>query len=328
MATWTAAPFVPRSGSLRRLAKASRTCQGCPLYEDAIQTVFGEGPSSARIVLVGEQPGDQEDRQGEPFVGPAGRVLWRCVDEAGLDRADLYVTNAVKHFKHEDRGKRRLHKKPTAEETEACHPWLEAELTAVRPRVVVALGATAARALLGRTVGIAASRGEVFDAADHPVLITYHPSAILRATEQAGAIRQDLVADLAAAGKMRNMPPLARSRAEGAIAPSRKPTRGHDEPDGGALFSSLGGRLGRRPGGGRLGSGARAVVEAAEHLGFGLTGLRPERDDQRPLGPAGRAGQRQHRHHVVRIRHAFEPAQGVQLESRARFGARSPHVRR
>jgi DNA polymerase len=202
MATWTAAPFVPASGGLRSLARASQGCQGCPLYQAATQTVFGEGPASARIVLVGEQPGDQEDRQGEPFVGPAGRMLWRCVEEAGLDRAGLYVTNAVKHFKHEDRGKRRLHKKPSADEVDACHPWLEAELAAVRARVVVGLGATAARALLGRSVGIAASRGEVFDAADRQVVVTYHPSAILRATDEARAIRRDLVADLAAADEL------------------------------------------------------------------------------------------------------------------------------
>jgi uracil-DNA glycosylase family protein len=202
MATWTAAPFVPASGGLRGLAVASQRCEGCPLYQAATQTVFGEGPASARIVLVGEQPGDQEDRQGEPFVGPAGRMLWRCVEEAGLDRSGLYVTNAVKHFKHEDRGKRRLHKKPNADEIDACHPWLEAELATVRARVVVGLGATAGRALLGRSVGIAASRGEVFDAGGHHVVLTFHPSAILRATDEARAIRHDLVADLKAAGEL------------------------------------------------------------------------------------------------------------------------------
>ena len=134
-------------------------CKGCPLYADTTQAVFGEGARGARIVLVGEQPGDQEDKQGHPFVGPAGRVLWRCLDEAGIGRDSVFVTNAVKHFKHEDRGKRRLHKKPSTAEVEACHPWVDAELRAVGGRVIVALGATAARSLFGRTMPIAASRG-------------------------------------------------------------------------------------------------------------------------------------------------------------------------
>jgi DNA polymerase len=149
--------------------------------------------------LVGEQPGDQEDRQGHPFVGPAGAVLWACLDEAGIDRASLYVTNAVKHFKHERSGKRRLHKKPSTAEVKACHPWLEAELQAVRSRIVVALGATAARSVLGRTVGINASRGQPFAAGDHTVFVTFHPSAVLRASDDAIEIRSALVEDLAAA---------------------------------------------------------------------------------------------------------------------------------
>jgi len=197
--TWTAEPFVPESKSLRTLEQAARRCRGCPLYAHAERVVFGEGSRSATIVLVGEQPGDQEDRQGHPFVGPAGRVLWACLDAAGIDRGDVYATNAVKHFKHELRGKRRLHKKPVAAEVEACHPWIEAELAAVRCRVIVALGATAARSLLGRSVPIAASRGNTFRVHDLPVLVTYHPSAVLRADERAVEIRHALVADLSRA---------------------------------------------------------------------------------------------------------------------------------
>ena len=192
----SAARYVPATTSLTALAAAARSCEGCRLFADAIQTVFGEGPRAAAIVLVGEQPGDQEDKQGHPFVGPAGRVLWQCVEAAGIDRADVYATNAVKHFKHELRGKRRLHKKPNTEEIEACHPWLEAELQAVRGRVLVALGATAARSLLGKNVPIAASRSLTFTVAGSPALVTYHPSAVLRADEAAAEIRAALVADL------------------------------------------------------------------------------------------------------------------------------------
>src|SRR3954449_9432058 len=150
----SAAPFVPPTRRLAALRDAAQACTGCPLYCDTTQTVFGEGPAGATLILVGEQPGDQEDRQGHPFVGPAGAVLWRCVEAAGIDRTTLYVTNAVKHFKHERSGTRRLHKKPTTAEVTACHPWLTAELEAVPARVVVALGATAARSVLGRTIGI------------------------------------------------------------------------------------------------------------------------------------------------------------------------------
>jgi uracil-DNA glycosylase len=195
----SAAPFVPKSRRIDVLASAAQQCTGCDLYRDATQTVFGEGPSRATLILVGEQPGDQEDRQGQPFVGPAGGVLRRCLDEAGIPRERVYVTNAVKHFKHETRGKRRLHKRPTTEEIEACHPWLDAELAAVRAPVVVALGATAARALVGRTVGIVASRGKPFEVNGRTVFVTYHPSAALRAREEAAQIRADIVADLRAA---------------------------------------------------------------------------------------------------------------------------------
>ena len=158
--------------------------------------MFGEGPRPATMMLVGEQPGDQEDLQGHPFVGPAGRVLWECVDDAGVSRDDTYTTNAVKHFKHEDRGKRRIHKKPSTAEIEACHPWIDAELRAVRPAVLVVLGATAARSLLGRSVPIAASRGTRFDVGGVPAVVTYHPSAVLRADDRAAEIRAAIVEDL------------------------------------------------------------------------------------------------------------------------------------
>ena len=193
---WSADQYVPETDRLEVLADAARGCRGCPLYHDAVQTVFGEGSPDASIVLVGEQPGDQEDRKGHPFVGPAGGVLWRCIEEAGIDRDQFYVTNAVKHFKHEDRGKRRLHKKPTTEEVEACHPWLDAELRVIRAGVLVALGATAARSVLGRSVPIGTSRGKPFDMVGRSVFVTYHPSAVLRADERAAEVRAALVQDL------------------------------------------------------------------------------------------------------------------------------------
>jgi uracil-DNA glycosylase family protein len=192
----SAAPFVPGTRDLTELRTAAQSCTGCPLYCDTTQTVFGEGPPDAALVLVGEQPGDQEDRQGHPFVGPAGAVLWECLDEAGIDPSTVYVTNAVKHFKHERSGKRRLHKKPSTAEVTACHPWLAAELEAVSARVVVALGATAARAVLGRTVAINASRGRRFATGDRTALVTFHPSAVLRAADDAARIRAALVDDL------------------------------------------------------------------------------------------------------------------------------------
>ncbi len=196
---WTAAPFVPASHRMPVLEDAARQCTGCPLYRDATQTVFGRGPKAASMILVGEQPGDREDVEGEPFVGPAGRILWQCVDAAGIDRADVYVTNAVKHFKHELRGKRRIHQRPTTAEINACHPWLDAELDAVASSVVVALGATAARALLGKSLGIAASRGRPLALGDRVVLVTYHPSAVLRGDERADELRAAIVDDLMAA---------------------------------------------------------------------------------------------------------------------------------
>jgi len=193
---WTAEPFVPASKSLPVLQRAVRECKGCPLYVDTTQAVFGEGPRSAPFMLVGEQPGDQEDKQGHVFVGPAGRVLWSCVEEAGIDRQLTYATNAVKHFKHEMRGKRRIHKKPNTDEIEACHPWIEAELRTINATVIVVLGATAARSLFGRTMPIAASRAATLTVADIPAVVTYHPSAVLRADEAAAEIRAALVEDL------------------------------------------------------------------------------------------------------------------------------------
>ncbi len=176
--------FVPETTSLPALEKAAETCTGCSLFEHATQTVFGEGPARADVMLVGEQPGDQEDRQGHPFVGPAGKLLDRALVEAGIDRRRVYVTNAVKHFKWLPRGKRRLHSKPSALEVKACLPWLEAELRAVKPTIVVCLGATAAQALLGRGFRVTAQRGRVLRAPlAERVVATVHPSSILRARD-------------------------------------------------------------------------------------------------------------------------------------------------
>ena len=177
----TAAEYVPEHTSLAALREAVQGCRGCPLYADATQAVFGEGAALAEVMLVGEQPGDREDLAGRPFVGPAGRLLDEALAEAGIDRSHAYVTNAVKHFKWQGRGKRRIHQKPTWSESVACRPWLEAELAAVRPRVVVALGATAARSLLGKDFRVTKRRGEPVDSplAAH-VGATVQPSSILR----------------------------------------------------------------------------------------------------------------------------------------------------
>lgn len=177
----TAQDFLPEKLSLPALAEAAKRCEGCPLYKDATQTVFGEGPAEAKAMFVGEVPGDQEDKVGRPFVGPAGRLLDDGLQRAGLDRSQVYVTNTVKHFKFVLRGKRRLHKKPDSREQSACRPWLEAEIEAVRPAIIVCLGATAAQALLGRDFRITRQRGEFLstDWAPHTIA-TYHPSAILR----------------------------------------------------------------------------------------------------------------------------------------------------
>lgn len=199
---WSAAPFGPESRELDVLAEAATSCAGCPLYVDTTQTVFGAGPADATIILVGEQPGDREDRAGQPFVGLAGRVLQDCLDDAGIVRDGIYMTNAVKHFQHERRGSPRLHRRPTTAEVDACHPWLDAELAAVPgASTVVALGATAPRGLLGTSVPIAASRGRLFQLGDRRVIVTYHPSAVPRVDERAREIRDALVEDLKAAAE-------------------------------------------------------------------------------------------------------------------------------
>jgi uracil-DNA glycosylase len=177
----SAAEFVPASLSLAKLRRAAADCHGCPLWRDATQTVFGAGPRKAELMLVGEQPGDREDIEGEPFVGPAGAILARALDNAGIDAGDIYLTNAVKHFKWRARGKRRLHQTPRAGEVEACRPWLEAELKAVRPTGLLALGGTAAKALFGPSVRVTRDRGRLIDSPLAPVAaLTLHPSAILR----------------------------------------------------------------------------------------------------------------------------------------------------
>jgi uracil-DNA glycosylase len=181
MAKTSAADFLPPGRSLAELADASQGCRGCELYKGGTQTVFGEGLKKAEIMLVGEQPGDKEDLAGKPFVGPAGRLLDSALDEAGIDRRAAYVTNIVKHFKWVPRGKRRIHKKPSLTEVRACKPWLDAEIEAVGPRAVVALGATAAQGLLGADFRVSKSRGEPVESdLAELVLATIHPSAIVR----------------------------------------------------------------------------------------------------------------------------------------------------
>jgi DNA polymerase len=180
----SAAEFLPPRRTLTALRKASAGCRGCPLWKDATQTVFGKGPSRAELILVGEQPGDREDLEGEPFVGPAGRVLDEALAEAGIARDDVYLTNAVKHFKWRPRGKRRLHQTPRAGEVEACKPWLRAEVEAMRPEALVALGATAAKALFGPSVRVTRDRGRILETPLAPLgAVTVHPSAILRLRE-------------------------------------------------------------------------------------------------------------------------------------------------
>jgi DNA polymerase len=181
----SAADLVPSRPSLPKLREAAAGCRACPLWENATQTVFGAGGRNAVAMFVGEQPGDREDIEGAPFVGPAGRVLDDALAQAGIDRSTVYVTNAVKHFKWEPRGKRRIHAKPSWSELSACRPWLEAELAVVRPAVLVCLGATAAQSLLGRQFRVTKQRGEWLDSdlAEH-VTATIHPSAILRQRDE------------------------------------------------------------------------------------------------------------------------------------------------
>ena len=179
--TGSAADFLPDELTLPALREAATGCRGCHLWEVGTQTVFGEGAESASAIFVGEQPGDQEDRAGKPFVGPAGRLFDEALEAAGIDRTSVYVTNAVKHFKWQARGKRRIHQKPNATEVAACRPWLEAEVALVKPKVLVLLGATAAQSLLGRQFRVTRHRGEVLDSElAEAVVATVHPSSILR----------------------------------------------------------------------------------------------------------------------------------------------------
>jgi uracil-DNA glycosylase len=202
----SAGPLVPEQASLPKLREAAADCKACDLWKSGTQTVFGEGTRNAEIVFVGEQPGDKEDLAGRPFVGPAGRVLDEALEAAGIDRRLAYVTNAVKHFKWQARGKRRIHQKPNAAELAACRPWLEAELAVVKPKVLVPLGATAAQALLGRSFRVTRERGVPLEGtglADH-VVATVHPSSILRqeTEEERREAMAGLVADLGIVAKL------------------------------------------------------------------------------------------------------------------------------
>jgi DNA polymerase len=194
----TAAPLVPERPSLPKLREAAAGCTACPLHKTGTQTVFGEGTSKAEVLFVGEQPGDQEDLQGKPFVGPAGKLFDKALEDAGIDRSQVYVTNVVKHFKWQARGKRRIHQKPNWSEIAACRPWLEAELEVVRPHVLVCLGATAAQALLGRDFRVTKQRGELVDSdLAENVIATVHPSSILRADDETREMEyRELVGDL------------------------------------------------------------------------------------------------------------------------------------
>jgi uracil-DNA glycosylase len=207
----TAAPFVPDRGGIAALAEAASGCQGCDLHERASQTVFGEGAENADVVLIGEQPGDMEDRQGKPFVGPAGRLLDRALGDAGIPRDSTYITNAVKHFRWKQApggGKRRIHQRPETWQISACRPWLDAELARLKPRVVVVLGATAGQALFGSSFRVTKARGSLVpwrgapDRDELGVVATVHPSSILRADdEDRKAAYADLVKDLRVAAK-------------------------------------------------------------------------------------------------------------------------------
>lgn len=181
----TAAPLIPPNPTISKLQKAARDCRACPLWKTGTQTVFGEGSRDAKVVFIGEQPGNDEDSAGKPFVGPAGKLLNKALVEAGINRDEVYVTNTVKHFKWEPKGKRRLHKKPNGREIAACRPWLEAELKVLRSKVLVCLGATAAQALLGKEFRVSQQRGEFVksELAEHTVA-TVHPSSILRALDE------------------------------------------------------------------------------------------------------------------------------------------------
>ncbi|MFJ1811746.1 MULTISPECIES: UdgX family uracil-DNA binding protein [unclassified Streptomyces] len=204
---YTAEPFVPARGGLPALRRAAADCRGCPLHRDATRTVFGAGSAEARVMLVGEQPGDQEDQQGKPFVGPAGKLLDRALAEAGIDPGEAYVTNAVKHFKftRAEPRKRRIHKAPNLREMSACSPWLAAELAVVEPELIVVLGATAGKALLGSSFRVGEVRGTVLEEEIHGrperLVPTVHPSSVLRADDREGAY-QGLVQDLRTAARV------------------------------------------------------------------------------------------------------------------------------
>jgi uracil-DNA glycosylase len=201
MSQMSASEFIPEGGGLKAAREAAAGCRGCHLYEHATQTVFGEGPRSARIMLVGEMPGDREDREGHPFVGPAGRELDRALEAAGIARKELYLTNVVKHFSFEERGKRRIHQTPRKGEVDACMPWLDTEIKLVRPRAIVTLGATAAKALLGPGFRLTQHRGELLESELAPVVAaTIHPSAIVRDRDEQSrnAEREALAGELRA----------------------------------------------------------------------------------------------------------------------------------
>lgn len=198
---------MPETSSLKELAEAAKKCTACHLYKGATQTVFGEGPKNATMMLIGEQPGDYEDVAGKPFVGPAGKIMDRALEEAGIDRKHVYVTNAVKHFKWEPRGKRRIHQKPNSREIAACRPWLEAELRLVKPKLVVCLGATAGQTVFGPTFRVTRERGKVLSSKLAPkVVATVHPSSLLRQPDEESRWREyasfvrDLRVALKAAG--------------------------------------------------------------------------------------------------------------------------------
>lgn len=203
----SAADFLPARISLSSLREASRTCHGCSLYQRATQTVFGEGRRNARVILIGEQPGNDEDLAGKPFVGPAGRLLDKALQDAGIARDNAYVTNVVKHFKWQPNGKRRLHKKPSAREIAACIPWLEKEIELIEPEVVVCLGATAAQALLGKDFRVSRQRGQVVSSPFGPQAVaTVHPSSILRQQTSEDRHREmvSFVADLQVVSRLLN----------------------------------------------------------------------------------------------------------------------------
>lgn len=199
MASGSAAELIPSSPTIDSLREAAAECQACHLWQRGTQTVFGDGAARAGLLFVGEQPGDREDIEGEPFVGPAGRELDRALEEVGIDRDDVYITNAVKHFKWKQKGRRRIHETPNAEEIAACRPWLDAEIDVVRPKVIVCLGATAAKVLLGSGFRVTRQRGELHPGRNGSVVTaTIHPSAVLRAPsdEERQAAREAFVADL------------------------------------------------------------------------------------------------------------------------------------